>query len=605
MKKTDLFRLGCSTIFSIAMVSVSSGISGSAYAQRYAYTPEGQQPDVSGVLGSVGVINRAIDDAFNQPGGNLVASPKTDKPCYLSDLLAGKSSCEVVGGPWVRAMGGQTTTSTAVLVTTPWGVGEGTTRQRVNFSGVQVGADSGWLNLEGIGVNAHVGVTGGNVSADASSGDLYFANRMNFEVPFLGAYYVLTKGNLMTDFSYRHSWYIMKMTDVGLSNAPLNGQSDNINASVSYKFALPDRYFIEPMANISYTRSTFDSLGGYGVMDFAPATSLLGRAGLRFGTSFSFGGYNWSPYVLGLVENEFEKSSKATLSYGPADVDVYAMSTDRVGTFYQTSLGIAFQSQTSGLVGFARGDWQIGHNINGGGVVGGLRYTFGPGSAMAADLRTPVYTKASAMMPAGLYDWSGFHIGLNGGYGSSRNCWDLGSWNDPQPEGCHNTTGGTFGGQIGYRWQAANWVFGLEGQGNWADFKGQNTSLVFDNINQTKIESFGLVTGQVGRAWNNVLLYVKGGAAVVNSKHDILELDHTPFASANDTRWGGTVGAGLEVGVAQNWSLGVEYNHIFLGDRDNMFITPDGRMAEGRDRISQDVDMALVRLNYNFGGGAR
>ena len=32
-------------------------------------------------------------------------------------------------------------------------------------------------------------------------------------------------------------------------------------------------------------------------------------------------------------------------------------------------------------------------------------------------------------------------------------------------------------GQIGYRWQAANWVFGLEAQGNWADFRGSNTSL--------------------------------------------------------------------------------------------------------------------------------
>ena len=31
--------------------------------------------------------------------------------------------------------------------------------------------------------------------------------------------------------------------------------------------------------------------------------------------------------------------------------------------------------------------------------------------------------------------------------------------------------GGTVGGQIGYRWQAASWVFGLEAQGNWADLQ--------------------------------------------------------------------------------------------------------------------------------------
>ena len=44
-------------------------------------------------------------------------------------------------------------------------------------------------------------------------------------------------------------------------------------------------------------------------------------------------------------------------------------------------------------------------------------------------------------------------------------------------EGCHDATGGTAGGQIGYRWQSGAWVFGLEAQGNWADFSGSNISL--------------------------------------------------------------------------------------------------------------------------------
>ena len=46
------------------------------------------------------------------------------------------------------------------------------------------------------------------------------------------------------------------------------------------------------------------------------------------------------------------------------------------------------------------------------------------------------------------------------------------------PEGSHDATGGTVGGQVGYRWQAGTWVFGLEAQGNWADFSGSNVSLV-------------------------------------------------------------------------------------------------------------------------------
>jgi hypothetical protein len=34
----------------------------------------------------------------------------------------------------------------------------------------------------------------------------------------------------------------------------------------------------------------------------------------------------------------------------------------------------------------------------------------------------------------------------------------------------------------------------------------------------SKLQAFGLFTGQIGYAWNNVLLYAKGGAAVVDNR---------------------------------------------------------------------------------------
>jgi outer membrane immunogenic protein len=99
----------------------------------------------------------------------------------------------------------------------------------------------------------------------------------------------------------------------------------------------------------------------------------------------------------------------------------------------------------------------------------------GTAAASAADL--PVYTKAPPPpMVAPIYNWGGFYLGLNGGGGSAHKCWTAIAVDSapvpggPEVEGCHNATGGTFGGQIGYRWQAANWVFGIEAQGNWADF---------------------------------------------------------------------------------------------------------------------------------------
>ncbi|TFV45794.1 outer membrane protein [Bradyrhizobium niftali] len=213
--------------------------------------------------------------------------------------------------------------------------------------------------------------------------------------------------------------------------------------------------------------------------------------------------------------------------------------------------------------------------------------------ALAADLAARPYTKAPAMVAA-IYDWSGFYIGINGGGGSSHATWDFVGVGR---EGSHDATGGTVGGQIGYRWQSGQWVFGVEGQGNWADFSGDNTSALFATRNRTKIDAFGLITGQVGYAWNNVLIYVKGGAAVVSDKYEISSTAGALLASTSDTRWGGTVGAGLEYGFAPNWSVGVEYNHIFLSDKDVTFAG-----FAGTERIRQDVDMGLVRLNYKFGG---
>src|SRR6266403_4911833 len=94
--------------------------------------------------------------------------------------------------------------------------------------------------------------------------------------------------------------------------------------------------------------------------------------------------------------------------------------------------------------------------------------------ASAADLAARPYTKAPPPMMAAIYDWSGFYVGANGGWGSSRKCWDAGTFGTIfiGDEGCHAATGGIAGGQIGYRWQSSAWVLGLEAQGDWADLRG-------------------------------------------------------------------------------------------------------------------------------------
>lgn len=220
--------------------------------------------------------------------------------------------------------------------------------------------------------------------------------------------------------------------------------------------------------------------------------------------------------------------------------------------------------------------------------------------ASAADLAARPYTKAPPMVQA-MYDWSGFYAGINGGWAQTSD-----RRTDPAGAlfGDHHPDGGTVGGQVGYRWQTGSFVFGLEAQGNWADLNGSTANLGAPGASiRSKMDAFGLFTGQVGYAWNNVLLYAKGGAAVTDRNYEfVLASGALGSSTGYDTRWSPTVGAGLEYGFAPNWSFGVEYNHIFEDRHGATFTTPAGLVIAG-DRAGGDTDMVLGRLNYKFGGG--
>ena len=239
------------------------------------------------------------------------------------------------------------------------------------------------------------------------------------------------------------------------------------------------------------------------------------------------------------------------------------------------------------------------------------------GQASATDLPAKVYTKAPPALPT-VYDWSGFYVGINAGGGSSHECWSAVNGFSPQgPEGCYNATGGTIGGQIGYRWQVVNWVLGLEAQGNWANFRGSGVNQLTPNFNDaTRIDGFGLSTGQVGYAFDKLLVYGKGGAAVVSDKYSNtltaagvaasgipgVAVGQTNAAESM-TRWGGTAGIGIEYAFAPHWSVALEYDHLFLGHANVNFsvVQPFGTGFSGTHSIGQDVDVGLVRVNYTFG----
>ena len=119
----------------------------------------------------------------------------------------------------------------------------------------------------------------------------------------------------------------------------------------------------------------------------------------------------------------------------------------------------------------------------------------------------------------------------------------------------------------------------------------------------SQIDAFGLFTGQIGYAANNVLFYVKGGAAVTADRFRIFDVPTgvVVATTGDDTRWGGSVGAGIEFGFAPNWTAGVEYNHLFMQDRTHTFVDTTGAFIAA-ERIRQDVDLVTVRVNYRWGG---
>jgi outer membrane immunogenic protein len=220
----------------------------------------------------------------------------------------------------------------------------------------------------------------------------------------------------------------------------------------------------------------------------------------------------------------------------------------------------------------------------------------GCGSALAADLPARMPVKAPAPVMAYGYNWSGFYIGAHGGGGWSDRCFSVVGG---AADGCHNADGWLGGGQVGWNMQTGQFVFGVEFSGSWADIGGSHASpLTPGDTYHSSVDSILLLTGRVGMTFDRMLLYVTGGGAWVRN-----EVQYTTGGvtteSLKNNRTGWTIGAGIEFGLTQNWSLAAQYNFIDLGDKTLTFVGPTAFSATA----DQEIHLATVRLNYRFGGG--
>jgi outer membrane immunogenic protein len=204
-------------------------------------------------------------------------------------------------------------------------------------------------------------------------------------------------------------------------------------------------------------------------------------------------------------------------------------------------------------------------------------------AASAADLPARI-TKAPVYAP--VFNWTGFYIGLNAGYGWASLSDDIGS-----ADGFDGFIGGA---QIGYNWQGLGspWVFGIE-----ADFQGsaqsRDTSGIVLGIPfsaEFELPWFATLRGRLGyAAWDRGLIYVTGGAALTKLEVSLSALGTT--VSSDDTKAAWTVGAGIEQMFYDRWSAKLEYLYIDTGDTS---VTLFGVTAEGRAKNN------IVRLGINY-----
>lgn len=620
---TPAFGANCSSSQTGIPVSNSAGVAASMGSAS------------SAIAAAIG----AVDTAFlGQQGSAFVSAPANPAPDQPG------------GGIWIRGVGGQNdvrTSSSTTLTSTNSTNGQPANVTNVNcanaqhltFSGVQAGADIARLNVNDW--NIHIGSTVGYMAAKSDDTNQLYPFENSFQVPFLGAYLVATKGRFFADVAVRQNFMNINLFNpsYGFMNQPISAHGWTASASAGYNFDAGNGWFIEPSAGFSYSRTSVDSFTAPGnqfsggitsTVAISDIESQLGRLSLRAGKTIVTQNVIWQPFATASVFHEFAGNINATAT-GPGfivgtstfPIDLIARnSTSRVGTYGQYSAGIAAQSVETGLLSYARFDYKDGPNIDGWGFSAGLRYQFRPDVVAA-----PMYTKAvkAPVAVIGATDWTGFYVGAVMGANYGRT--DLTMSSTPLEYARPWVAGALGGVEAGYNRQLSNrWVVGIEGDIAATNNKGSRTlSPAVVSIQQNvptpnalvgsdKSSWLATVTGRLGYAAQRTLYYVKAGVAVEDGTVSVTCFDPQfagicrhpaegtlAFApggsiSKSYTRVGWTAGFGTEFDFGKGWSAKSEVNYISFSD--------DTALSSNRVTSLSDSSylwQGKIGLNYRFG----
>lgn len=246
-------------------------------------------------------------------------------------------------------------------------------------------------------------------------------------------------------------------------------------------------------------------------------------------------------------------------------------------------------------------------------------------SANAADLAARTYTKAAPML-APSWNWSGFYIGGNVGYGATESPSQNAVFTPTTPltlvaasVGTTSAQGIVGGGQIGWNTMVMpGWLIGIE-----ADFQGSDqngsTSVILGGATaptatvESRLNWFGTVRGRVGwTATPETLLYVTGGYAygeVETRNSSNFPSGGVPFlagSAVKNVQDGWTVGGGVETRLWNtNWTGKLEYLYMDLGtQRTGNSTGPAGSGFVQGSLVDFNDHVIRVGLNYKLGAWA-
>jgi outer membrane immunogenic protein len=218
----------------------------------------------------------------------------------------------------------------------------------------------------------------------------------------------------------------------------------------------------------------------------------------------------------------------------------------------------------------------------------------GGGYALAADFPQepppqPVY---APVVP--IYNWTGFYVGINGGWGVGT-----AKWTGPFSSGSQSDSGGLIGGTLGANLQMGALVIGIEGDIDWSGIDTRGTGICsLTGACQAEQNWLGTVRGRIGYAWDCLLFYGTAGGIFGNTKTTFNDV------TTSNVKTGWTAGAGVEWTFADNWTAKLEYLYANLGNVATTCSTSTCLLANGGSAIPLAIGLTdnLVRagISYKF-----